>query len=439
MRAIVSLGLKGAVVVAGFVMQLVLARTLGAEGLGVYATFLALGTVLSITGGFGMPMAAVRFLPVYASAQAGERFRGFLHRATRATAISSTVVMAGFCAVFLALPALRHQVPEALAAAPLILLLALGALANGVLQAMGQPMLPDLLLNFARSILVSLFILIFHTLHEVGPATALWLTGLAAALTWYATMRAADRALPVPRTGDRNEADRRAWLAAGFSFVATMVVASLIEQLDTIMLSALVGTEAAGIYSVASRLALMVGLATASVGALVAPALARQAASGDRAGLQRSATLAVGLAAALATLLALALAAVAPWLLPAFGPGFDGAMTPLAILLVGQVGLATAGLPGGMLALAGRNRAMVAVAVCAVILDIVLCLLLVPAYGAVGAAVATAATLICQSITLAVVAWRTLGVDSTLPGAIRLTWAQRRAVRTGPAPGTGGE
>jgi O-antigen/teichoic acid export membrane protein len=191
------------------------------------------------------------------------------------------------------------------------------------------------------------------------------------------------------------------------------------------MLAALVGAEEAGVYSVASRLALTAALALTAVLALLSPALARDLAGRDTARLQRGAALGAGLMAGLAFAVAAVLAAALPLLLPAFGPGFDAAAVPLLILLGGQVALAACGPAGALLALGGHNRALVAGALGAVILDILLCLVLVPVYGPVGAATATAATLVAQALVYAVVVRRVLGVDPTLLGALRVAWRRR--------------
>ncbi|HWT07615.1 MAG TPA: oligosaccharide flippase family protein [Roseomonas sp.] len=432
-RTVLALGLKGGIVVAGFGMQVILARTLGPEGLGVYATFLSLATVLSITGGFGMPMAAVRFIPVYVANGQDALLRGFVAAAQRLTLASSVLVAIGFCLIFVMFPTLRDQLGPAVAAAPIIPLFGLGTLAAGELQALGQPLRSDLLINLSRVAMIAAFVLLAGWLGQADAVVALWLTGLAALIAWLAACIAARRALPVPLAGPRADDERRLWISAGMTFVLAMAAVSLIERLDTIMLGVLVGAEAAGIYSVASRLALTVALATTSVLALMAPALARQAAAQDRDGLQRTASIAVALALLLALCVAAVLGGASPWLLPAFGPEFDAAALPFAMLLAGQVAVAACGSAGGLLALAGHNRALVVTALGAVILHMVLCLLLVPVFGPSGAAGATVATLVAQAVALAVVAWRTLGVDPTLLGALRLAWRS-----FGPAARRGG-
>jgi O-antigen/teichoic acid export membrane protein len=421
-RSVLALGLKGGIVVAGFGMQVILARTLGPEGLGVYATFLSLVTVLSITGGFGMPMAAVRFMPVYVAAGHQARLRGFVRDAQRVTLATSLPIAIAFCAVFALFPALRDQLGVAIAAAALIPIFGLCTLSAGMLQALGQPLRSDLLVNLARTVLIAGLILLAWWFGHAEPATALWLTGLAALIAWGAAAIAARRAMPAAPGGPAESDERHHWITAGMTFVLAMAAVSLIERLDTIMLGTLVGAEAAGIYSVASRLSLTVALATTSVLALMAPALARQAAASDRVGMQRTASIAVALAVLMSLCIAAVLAGASPWLLPAFGPDFDAAAAPFAILLAGQVAVAACGSAGGLLAVAGLNRALVVVAIAAVILDMVLCLLLVPVFGKPGAAGATVATLLAQALALAVVAWRRLGVDPTLLGAARLAW-----------------
>lgn len=430
-RGVTAMGLKGAAVIVGFGMQVILARTLGAEGLGVYATFLALATVLSVTGGLGMPMASVRFLPVHAATRDHARMRGFLHRALRLTVVSSAIIGGALVSVALILPSLRALAAEAVAAALLVPILAFGVLAMGVLQAMGQPLRADLLLNIARPLFIAALVLGSAAAGWRSPALALALTSLGGLLALAAAAAAARRALALPAEGPRDETDRRAWIAAGITYVLAMVVTALIERLDIILLGVIAGADHAGIYSVASRLAVTVGLATAAVAGLVVPVQARQAQAGDREGLQRTAARALALGLSLALMTALLLGGASPWLLPAFGPDFTAAATPLFILLLGQVGIAAIGNASGLLAVAGHNRALVSVALAAVILDIVLCLVLVPLYGPAGAAVATAVTLLAQALGHAAMVRRLLGVDPSLLGALRLALAAgRRAAVT---------
>ena len=57
----------------------------------------------------------------------------------------------------------------------------------------------------------------------------------------------------------------------------------------------------------------------------------------------------------------------------------------------------------------------------AAVLNLVLNLLLIPAFGIVGAAVASAISLISWNLILAVLVYRRLGIHSTALGQIRMT------------------
>lgn len=426
-RSILALGLKGGAVLAGFALQVVLARLLGPDGLGVFAAFLAAATVLAIGGGLGMPVAAIRFVPVYLAEGDDVRLAGFLDAARRFCLFGAGGLALTLAASFLLLPSLHDDVPAALAAAALVPLLAWSALSAGLLQAGGQPLRAEAAINFARPLMVVLLALVAASFVDLRPHHALWLMAAAALATGATAAAAARRQLPRTSGGAPDRGERTRWLQSGMTLVVGMVVTALIERLDIIMLGVLLGAENAGPYSVASRLALTVALASAAVASLAGPELARQAAAGDRVALQASAGRAALLGAGMAAACAATIAGAWPFLLPAFGPGFEAATTPLLILLAAQAGIAAAGAAGGLLAVSGRNRAIISISIGAVILDTALLLALIPSFGAMGAALATAATGLCHAAALAIAATRLLGVDPSLRGAAR-AWLRRRHI-----------
>lgn len=425
MRSVLALGLKGGAVLAGLALQILLARLLGPEGLGVFAAFLAAATVLGIAGGLGMPVAAIRFLPVYLAESDHARAAGFLKIARRLCLLGAGILALGLATGTLLVPPFRDDWPSAFAAAALVPLLAWGGLTAGALQATGQPLRADVMINFARPVIVIVLALAAAHHVELAAHHALWLMAAAALVTAVVADRAARRALPRRVAPGVDAADRTRWLASGMTLVFGSLVTALIERLDIIMLGVLLGPEAAGPYSVASRLALTVALASAAVASLVGPDLARHAAARDRHALQHSAGRAALLGAGLAAAAAIAIAGAWPILRPAFGPGFDAATAPLAILLLGQAGIAAAGAAGGLLAVAGHNRAIISISFGSVILDTALLLLLVPGLGPAGAALATAATGLSHAAALAFAAHRLIGVDPSLLGAARASIRRR--------------
>ena len=115
-----------------------------------------------------------------------------------------------------------------------------------MLQALGQPLRADLVLNLTRTALIAVFVLAAWWWGQAEPEVALALTALAALVVWVVADRAARRAMNAAPDAPPEEDERPVWIAAGMTFVLAMAAVSLIERLDTIMLGTLVGAEAAG-------------------------------------------------------------------------------------------------------------------------------------------------------------------------------------------------
>jgi O-antigen/teichoic acid export membrane protein len=97
-------------------------------------------------------------------------------------------------------------------------------------------------------------------------------------------------------------------------------------------------------------------------------------------------------------------------LLTLFGTDFVAAYPAMLILAVGQLARASIGPAERLLNVLGQQRACAVAYVAAFGVNIGGCLLLAPAYGAIGAATATAAAFTVESVLLFVIAKRGLGL-----------------------------
>ncbi len=417
---------KGGGVILAFASQVVVARSLGVEAFGVYVTVIAWVMVLSLLGGFGLPLCAVRFLSVYAERGQWAEYRGFLRHAAKLTAVSSLAAGVLMVAVFLLVPPLRPILPHTLVGATLILLLAASALASASFLAAQMPLRADGLANVTRPLVLLVAVGALVLLgSEVGPGLALALTvgaGFAALLLQLVVLWRVDGG---HWRGVASTGDRRIWYSSGMAMLFTTTSYALMVKLDTIMLGSLISPTIAGPYDAASRLAQIIGMAAAPVLALLGPMSAQFLARGDRAGLQRILSRGAVLASLLAAVLGLALIVLAAPLLRLFGPDFVVARDALLLLAAGQVVIAVCGPADGVLAMAGRNRVLVVTMLIAVVADIGLQSVLIPQFGMLGAAMATVLTLSGVGVALAVCAWRQLHVDTTLIGGLIWVWRMR--------------
>ena len=117
------------------------------------------------------------------------------------------------------------------------------------------------------------------------------------------------------------------------------------------------------------------------------------------AGLTSIMTLATGVALLIAS----------PLLLGLFGPGFSGSTGLLAILVVGAVAQSAFGPGEDLLTMLGHERTCALVAFGVLVLAVLLNVALIPVFGAMGAAMATALAATVRGGALAVVVERRLG------------------------------
>ena len=218
---------------------------------------------------------------------------------------------------------------------------------------------------------------------------ALWLQLAAIALGVGLSLALMSRSMPSAARHVRPAYLRREWLQNSLELAFLSGAAVVNAQTGTFLLGALRGPEDAGLYAVATRGAMLISFGLLAVNTALAPAAARMWAAGDIKGLQRVVT--VSSRAALLFSLPVAVVFIV-WgrtvLQVAFGADFGGGGPALAILSVGQLVNAGVGSVGTLLIMTGHQREAAAGILIGAVLNVLVGLALVPAFGVVGAAIA---------------------------------------------------
>lgn len=400
-----SAGIQAVNRVLALALGIVLARTLGAEGYGVYAYAFALMSLIMVAAEAGVPTLLVR--EVAASEGRGEwgRLRGVLRRAGQFVALASTTIaVLGLLVLWWLADSLT---PAVLYTTTLMLLvLPLSAGAKTVVHAMmglnrvviGQAV--DMLVRPAMVLaLVGTVFLLWPDWQQpqIAMAAQLLAAVVALILGWLILRRLtpgeARTAPPVYQSRD--------WLRSALPFTLIGGAGIINNQTDIIMLGWFTGSEQVGIYRVAMQGAMLVAFSLQVVNAVVAPQFSRLYAQGDMVRLQRLVTQSaqVILLAALPMALAFILAggvAVA-WV---FGGEFAAAHLPLAILAAGQLVNAGFGSVGFLLNMTGHENLVARILWQTALLNIALNAALIPFYDMDGAAVATAVSLTTWNLLL---------------------------------------
>jgi O-antigen/teichoic acid export membrane protein len=108
--------------------------------------------------------------------------------------------------------------------------------------------------------------------------------------------------------------------------------------------------------------------------------------------------------------LAIGLLVVGRPLLSLFGPGFSDGYPLIFVLVIGLLARAAVGPSERLLNMVGQQRACAMIYACAFATNLALCLVLIPRFGVIGAAAATATATVVESTLLFVVTRRRLGL-----------------------------
>jgi O-antigen/teichoic acid export membrane protein len=379
-----------------FAVQLVMARVMGLSAFGIANTALALLNILAIPAALGYETAAIRYVALAREEQ--PLLRALTVQFARTVMIGSLVTCL-FVAVAAAVELALGREEAAIGLAMLIAIIPGFALVRvGEAWLRGFGCLVKALVNSGVVIPVLTVVFIgalwlaggMHRSLGVEAALGARAVATAVAVLTVAAFVAGklDRGLdprPALDPGQAKEIHRTALVLCG---VAALTMA--ISQMDIVAVSLLRGAAEAGVYSAASRVVQAMNIALVAVNFVLAPKIARLFAAGERGRLQREASSAAGWSTCLMAAAGLLLIPGAPLVLGIFGSGFGGGADALRVLMLGQLVNAFCGPAGAILNMTGLQSRAIRVLAVASAVDVVLFTVLIPAFGLVGAAAATA-------------------------------------------------
>ena len=189
-------------------------------------------------------------------------------------------------------------------------------------------------------------------------------------------------------------------------------VGVLLLQLDIILLGVLGSAADVGVYAIATRIALLVGLAEYAV-TRFPPFVARYHATLQYERLRRTAAAVAAAGLAGAAILAAPVLIFPEQVLSIFGSEFESGATQLRLLALSWIVSAMAGQNGALLSMSQRNGAVVAGSAIAPAANLALNVALIPEYGSLGAAWAWLLTTALWNVVLAVAVKRAFGFYAT--------------------------
>ncbi|WP_051631103.1 oligosaccharide flippase family protein [Afifella pfennigii] len=407
---LVGARLAGAAI--GLFTQLLLARLLAPEALGIFFFATSLAAVLGMVAAFGYPSIAVRFVSRYRVRGATDLAGSFVRQARRDAGQISALVALLVLGGAWALPGLSGETRWAASLAALsIPAIAIsrvnGGLANGA-RRFGLAFLPELLIRPA------LFVLLIAGAAGLGlPLSAAVATAL---LSLVIVLLAAGQALklqpllPHQRLARPRRRLTRSWRRLAWPLSIVALVTSLFADLDLVLLGPFLPAEELAVFGICLKLSFLVGFVVQAVHQVASPDLADAHASRDSGAtaraLRRCNLLATGAAAAIF----LATLAGGAQVLQLFGEAFVAGYPALVLLVGAQVLRAAAGPAVPLMTLIGGQGRVLRIALLLILTLIIGNAALAPTFGTTGAALAVVVAFLVWTGALALALHRRSGL-----------------------------
>jgi O-antigen/teichoic acid export membrane protein len=400
----------------GFILQAILARTLGAEGLGVYYIMVSLSGVAAVVGAVGYPVIASRFVPRYRARPGPALLRLFLRVGFIDTAIVAMVLSAGVALGGIIVaedPQMRWALIFAAVSIPP---LAIGRFAAAVANATRRffvGFLPDLV---GRPLL--LLVLVVAMLLRGRSITVLELLVSYALISWVLALfqlGTVNWSRKTPHVSRRKPTRvSPVWRRLAAILMLTPLITSMLGDVNMLLLAPLLDGDDIGVFGAALKMAMLVGFFVQIIHQTMLPDLAEAV---NRRRLQPaldSAVLANRVAFVFVIVSAVILAACGDRLLAIFGEEFVIGRWPLVLIVLGLAPRAAAGPISQLLVVLGRENLTVASGVFSVAYLGAANAVLVPLFGIAGAALAFTSMMVVSSLVLSWLLWRQEGLRADI-------------------------
>ncbi|HEY5280872.1 MAG TPA: lipopolysaccharide biosynthesis protein [Pseudolabrys sp.] len=400
---------------AVYFSQIVLARWMSNAEFGIYVYVWTWVLLAADVIHLGLPLAAQRLIPAYKASNDDDRLRGFLFgswRVVLALAIAGAALAAGLVTILK-----PHLAPAEIA--PLYLAcLALPFVSiciqfDGIARSynwIGLALTPHFF--WRPFLIVALVGAAVAAGIKADAVTVMAAIVLAAAATSAVHLVVLMRRLASVVPAGVRRYEIRSWLSTSTPMILVWGFYTLLTYTDVIMLQQFRPPEDVAHYYGAARTLMMVSFVAFSVSAAAAHRFSSYHLAGDHEGLAGFVAKTVRWTFWPSLLATVAILALGWPLLRLFGPSFVGAYPAMFVLALGPLARASVGPAERLLTMAGSQRACALVYAAAFTVNLIGCALLIPYWGILGAAVATSAAMVFESVALFVVVRHRLGIHA---------------------------
>lgn len=415
-----TFGLKMGNMFLGLIIAILLARSLGVDGYGIYAYVVTVVGVLAIPTQMGLPELVLRQVAQYRARADWGLLRGLVRRANQVVLGAATVFLVTTACIAWSL---RENFSNEglfafLAALFLLPMLSLTAVRLAILRGLRHPVLgqlPEALIRplvFASALLLVILVMGPEWL---TPVSAVGLSVAATVVAFVAGNVFLKTRMPTETKSVVAQYDVKAWTASAVPFMFIGGTYLLNTKIDIVMLGFFRSSTEVGVYAIAIKLATLVPIGIQSITMVVNAQFAHHWSRDEVQRVQKLATWAAraGLVLVIPVALIFILGGDAV-IVRIFGAEFLPGAVPLLILSIGWLAAACLGPVDPLLKMTGHEASAAWAIGYTTAFNIAANLVLIPIYGPAGAGIATALSLVLRKYAMLRYVWRNLGMNPTI-------------------------
>ena len=395
-----------------YVANILFSRFLGVQAYGEYVIALSWALVLTLPAKAGFDNSALRYSTVYLERDDAARLRGFVHFAA-GTVVTISALIALLIVVFGSrfIPVDEQtRTWTALLVPPLALLTLFSVVLRTTRRIVAAQFYEQVL---RPALIIGGLGVGFAAGVRFAPSSAMALTAIASVIALFGIHLHVGRVFRPVISASPSYDEWRQWIAVSVPMLMLGVVQELMNQVDILLLGQLADARQAALFAASWRLASIVPFALVALAMMSGPVIAAAHDRGDTDEMHRASSVVARAGFGFALAGAVILYALGKPLLGLFGPEFVAAQAVLGVLLFGGLVNAFTGVVAYFMLLTGHERQALAIFASALVLSVALNLLLIPRYGALGAAIASSSALAAWNVAMWVYVRRTVGIDAS--------------------------
>ena len=405
-----------------YVMLVAFARMLDAESYGQFGLMLNLSIVLAAAIGFGLPTMILRLWPEHMVKGQPQIARGAMLQGLVIILAGSGVLL--LISAVLSAFGIGEQYFGYRAGALLVALLAVASVFADYLSSALRVLGHTIASMAPRDIFwrIGSPALAFFVLHNTGELSAF--TAIVSAIVVLAVVVIAQAWQTLRETNRETKGLKAAgrwrdWRSFLFPVWASSLLYTMIQQLDVVVVGAMIGPAEAGSYFAAQKTASLLGLTMLAGGLVAAPLMAAAFHAGKRDDLQKLCRY-LSTAIALTTLAGLlVLALFGRQLLSIFDPAYANSYAVLMVLCVGYAVDSLSGPNSYMMQMTGLEGKYLTVMTVVYAAVLSLQIIFIPIYGVLAAAGANALGSVMWNVAAVWLLRQKTGVDPSVLSLLR--------------------